>query len=248
MDGGRRVLRSLKESFATSLPLVHFPAAAPRPAVAGGAFSGPAPVNPNVSRPSPRRRRHEPVSTLSRFAFLGRPGVGVVAVMLLFGGVGFAGLVQNGGYDEIVAREGQPWDIVARAIGFDISAVTITGQSRLTEKELLEASGVGPRHSLPFLDANEVRDRLMAVPLVKSARVMKLYPDRLVVAVEERQPHALWQRDGRVTVIAEDGVAIDELDIGHRRGVRRARAGLDDAGIAAVAVRIAGRQRVEQLH
>ena len=80
----------------------------------------------------------------------------------------------------------QPWDIVARAVGFDISAVTISGQSRMTEKELLAASGVDARNSLPFLDASAVRDRLMAIPLVKSARVMKLYPNRLVIAIEER--------------------------------------------------------------
>ncbi|QGM98305.1 cell division protein FtsQ/DivIB [Methylocystis parvus] len=209
MDGGRRVLRSLRESVATSLPLVHFPAAAPSPAVVGAPFSEAAPVNPNVSRQAPRRV--EESSKVARFAFLGKPGVGFAALLLLFGGVGFAGLVQNGGYDQIVAAEGQPWDVVARTVGFDISAVTITGQSRLTETELLEASGVGPKNSLPFLDASAVRERLMAVPLVKSARVMKLYPNRLVVAIEERQPHALWQRDGRVTVISEDGVAIDEL-------------------------------------
>lgn len=210
MDGGGRILRSLKESATASLPLVHFSLAHPRPAVAGAPFSNAAAVNPNASRPAPRRRAAE-VSALDRYAFLARPGVGFVAVLLLFGGVGLAGLLENGGYDEIVAREGQPLDIAARAIGFDISAVTIAGQSRLTEKELLEASGVGPRNSLPFLDASAVRERLMAVPLVKSARVMKLYPNRLVIAIEERAPHALWQRDGRVSVISEDGVAIDEL-------------------------------------
>ncbi|PPD46226.1 MAG: cell division protein FtsQ [Methylocystis sp.] len=210
MDGGRRVLRSLKESFSASLPLVDYPVAHARSAVAGAPLQNTAPVNPNVSRNAPRRRGDEGPA-LERASLLAKPGVGLAAVLLLFVGVGFAGLVQNGGYDAIVARDGHPWDIVARAIGFDISAVTITGQSRMSDKELLAASGVGPRDSLPFLDVNAVRDRLMAVPLVKSARVMKLYPNRLVVAIEERQPHALWQRSGRVSVISEDGVEIDEL-------------------------------------
>ncbi|HEY8160878.1 MAG TPA: cell division protein FtsQ/DivIB [Methylocystis sp.] len=210
MDGGGRSLRSLRESFTTSLPLVHFPFGAPRPAVVGAPYASAAPVDSAASS-SLFRRPSEENASLTRFAFLARPGVGLVALFLLFGGVGLAGLVQNGGYDAIVAREGQPWDIAARAVGFEISAVTISGQSRLGEKELLEAAGVGPQHSLVFLDAGAVRDRLMAVPLVKSARVTKLYPNRLVVAIEERRPHALWQRDGRVSVIAEDGVVIDEL-------------------------------------
>ncbi len=208
MDGGRRILRSLGET--TALPLVDFPIAEPQAAVAGGPFPAAAPAANAVPRAVPRRRAAD-FPFLARLAFLGRPGVGLFCLAVLFGGVGFAGMVQNGGYDALVAREGQPWDIIARAVGFDIAAVTITGQSRLTEKELLGAAGVDARNSLPFLDAADVRERLMAVPLVKSARVMKLYPNRLVIAIEERRPHALWQQDGRVTVVADDGVAIDEL-------------------------------------
>jgi cell division protein FtsQ len=148
---------------------------------------------------------------LSRLALLGRPGVGTLAIFALFGLVGAAGSVENGGYAALVESEGELYDIVARAAGFPISAVTITGQSRLRERELLEAAGVGPRNSLPFLNATAVRERLMQVPLVKSARVVKFYPNRLVIAIEERQPSALWQRDGRVAVISDDGVPIDEL-------------------------------------
>src|ERR1700751_1877985 len=42
-------------------------------------------------------------------------------------------------------------------------------------------------------------------------------------------------------------VAIDELDHGHRGIVAVAEAGLDDAGVAALAVLVAGRQHIEQL-
>ncbi|KIT73649.1 hypothetical protein QP64_00095, partial [Staphylococcus aureus] len=51
----------------------------------------------------------------------------------------------------------------------------------------------------------------------------------------------------RILALGRD-VAVDELDDRHRRGVRSARAGLDDAAIAAVAVRIARCKDVEQLH
>lgn len=207
MDGGRRILRSLRDT--TALPLVHFSAAEPQAAVAGGPIPATATVNGAASRAVPRRRAGLPL--LTRLAFLGRPGFGLLGLLLLFGVVGAAGMAQSGAYDALVARDGQPWDMAARAVGFDIAAVTITGQSRLTEKEVLRAAGVDARQSLPFLDAADVRNRLMAVPLVRSARVMKLYPNRLVIAIEERRPHALWQQDGRVTVVADDGVVIDEL-------------------------------------
>ena len=215
MDGGRRILRSLRESFAARHSLVPIvPGEAPYAlAAAAVAIAPPPAAAPAAAAVAPRAsaRRTRGERLLSRLALLGRPGVGALATLALFAAIGAAGFVENGGYAALVASEGELYDIAARVAGFPISAVTITGQSRLTERELLEAAGVGPRNSLPFLDATAVRDRLMQVPLVKSARVMKLYPDRLVVAIEERQPSALWQRDGRVAVISEDGVPIDEL-------------------------------------
>ena len=47
------------------------------------------------------------------------------------------------------------------------------------------------------------------MPLIKSASVRKLYPDELVVTLTEREPHALWQRNGELFVIAADGTVID---------------------------------------
>ncbi|MGD9543284.1 MAG: cell division protein FtsQ/DivIB [Methylocystis sp.] len=175
------------------------------------AAAPPSPPAAAAVAPRASSRRSRSARLLPRLALLGRSGVGSLATVALFGVVGAAGFVENGGYAALVASEGELYDVAARAVGFPISAVTITGQTRLNERELLEAAGVGPRNSLPFLDATAVRERLMRVPLVKTARVMKLYPDRLVIAIEERQPSALWQRDGRVAVISEDGVPIDEL-------------------------------------
>jgi cell division protein FtsQ len=216
MDGGRRVLRSLKESFSARHSLVPIvPGESPYALAAAAVSSVPpaasSPPAAAAAAPRAQSRRSRGERFLSRLALLGRPGVGTLATLALFGAVGAAGFVENGGYGALVASEGELYDIAARAVGFPISAVTITGQLRLNERELLDAAGVGPRNSLPFLDATAVRERLMQVPLVKSARVMKLYPDRLVIAIEERQPSALWQRDGRVAVISEDGVPIDEL-------------------------------------
>jgi cell division protein FtsQ len=189
--------------------------AAPHPsAVDGVAYAVPyaeaAPLAPRARPlPPPPRGRRAPASRLEAFAAI--PGVGAAATALLFAVVGFAGFSQNGGYSEFVARNGPIRDVAARALGFSIEAVTITGQSELRESEILAASGVRPTDSLPFLDAEAVRERLTALPLVEGAQVLKLYPDRLVIAVEERRPFALWQRDGRVSVVSADGKPVDEL-------------------------------------
>ena len=38
----------------------------------------------------------------------------------------------------------------------------------------------------------------MTNPWIAEATVLKLYPDRLAIAINERRPFALWQKDGRV--------------------------------------------------
>jgi cell division protein FtsQ len=220
MDGGRRFLRSLKEQLYGLL----WPALL-RPA---GVIGAQLPLNPFQPRPAPRFRpaqpfqaedapaapaRREGPGALDRLTALALlPGVGTLGLAILFGGVGWTAFVDNGSYAALVAQGGEPADMVARAIGFPIDAVTISGQQRLREQEILAAAHIDPRKSLLLLDAAEVRQRLMQLPLVKSARVLKLYPDHLVIALEEREPNALWQREGKVAVIAADGTVIDEFN------------------------------------
>ena len=193
MDGGRRFLRSLKEPLAALSPFARL---------------RPAPAAP-ISAAAPRRGRPSRIDRVAALA--ARPGVGLLSVAVLFALVGGAGFVQSGGYDDLVAREGEPRDILARAAGFGVAAVTITGQSTLAESDVLTLTGVGPRNSLLFLDAAHVRDRLLKLPLIKSARVLKLYPNRLAISIEERRPYALWQHEGRIHVVSADGMTIDEL-------------------------------------
>jgi cell division protein FtsQ len=39
--------------------------------------------------------------------------------------------------------------------------------------------------------------------------VLKLYPDRLQITITERQAFARWQKDGKVSVIAQDGTVLE---------------------------------------
>jgi cell division protein FtsQ len=110
-----------------------------------------------------------------------------------------------------VARNGELHDLVARGLGFGLDAITISGQRELTAQEILTVAGVTERNSLPFIDVKEIRDRLKTAPLLSEASVRKLYPDRLVIDVTERDAHALWQKDGEIFVISADGTPIDSM-------------------------------------
>jgi len=60
-----------------------------------------------------------------------------------------------------------------------------------------------------------VRERLKANPWIADATVLKLYPGHLQIDLVERTPFALWQRDGRLSVIADDGAVLEPY-VSHR--------------------------------
>ena len=70
-------------------------------------------------------------------ALVARPGFGTFALIVLLAAAGWAGFVDGGGYRELVTEGGQPQDMIARGLGFPISAVTISGENRLREGEIV---------------------------------------------------------------------------------------------------------------
>jgi cell division protein FtsQ len=162
--------------------------------------------------PSRRRATADlPTIRIGRLTLGVRRGAGTFAALGFLAVAGAAGWQIGGHHDSLRAARGDFADIVARAAGFPIREVFIHGERELHEDEILAASGVRATSSLPFLDVAEVRRNLRAVPLVAEAAVRKVYPDRLVITVTERDPFALWQKDGTVNLIAADGTVIDQL-------------------------------------
>lgn len=138
-------------------------------------------------------------------------GIGAIGIGAAFAALALAGFVASGRYDGFVAENGRPLDILARLCGFGVERVTISGISRMYEREVLAAAGIDWRSSVPFLDVADMRERLLRVPLIASVSVRKVYPREIVVNQVEREPAALWQRNGEISVIAADGTVIDTM-------------------------------------
>lgn len=202
MDGGRRLLRSLKEAFASPAPRRTAFAGVAEPRLEWGA---------EPSRPARRRRRGHLDLPLKAVAWAARPGAGIVMTAALFGSIFVYGFAIGGGYRDFVARHGELHEVLASGMGFGLDVVTIKGQRDLAPAELLAVAGLDERTTLPFVDAREIRDRIKSTPLVREASVRKLYPDQLLIEIQEREPYALWQKEGEVYVISADGTSIDVL-------------------------------------
>ena len=136
-----------------------------------------------------------------------RAGVAATVLMLL-GSAGF-GIVKGGHVEELTQALSDTRNALANSAGFRITTVGINGRKQLSQDEVLAIGGVNGRSSLLFLDAEAVRDKLKANPWIGEATVLKLYPGRLQIDIVERSAFALWQQDGHLSVIADDGAVLE---------------------------------------
>jgi cell division protein FtsQ len=136
-------------------------------------------------------------------------GAGIVAAIVFVLATVVFGVVR-GGHGPVMATELRDLrDTVANTLGFRIASIALAGEHQLTREEILTIAGVTGRSSLLFFDAAEARARLKAEPWIAEATVLKLYPGRLHIAVTERKAFALWQKDGKVAVISDDGTVVE---------------------------------------
>jgi cell division protein FtsQ len=202
MDGGGRFLRSLTAGIPGGAQARAGVLAVPTP------FPFLLPDFSRIRRIAPLPRRGVALPLERRLPRL----LGTWLAIGFFGATAFTGLEAGGHLADLRDRQGAFHDIVARSLGFGIGKVTIAGIAQLHEREVLAAGGISAKLSLPFIDVGEIRAGLEAMPLVQSASVRKLYPGELVISLVEREPYALWQRQGELFVIAADGTVIDLFD------------------------------------
>jgi len=161
-----------------------------------------APAKPSLQRERP----HRLIALLERY--LPHRAGAAATIVILLGSAGL-GVVKGGHLEEFTAALSDTRNAVANSAGFRITSVAINGRKQLSQDEVLAIGGVNGRSSLLFLDAATVRDKLKASPWIGEATVLKLYPGHLKIDIVERSPFALWQQDGRLSVIADDGAVLE---------------------------------------
>jgi cell division protein FtsQ len=201
MDGGGRLVRSLrslgpqadlKAAAIGAVMLLRERLGLPR-----------RPVKP------PRLEREQPnrlVVLLERYV---PRRAGIAATVLLLLASAMFGVVKGGHLEDLTSALSDTRNAIANSAGFRITGVAINGRKQLTQDEVLGIGGVNGRSSLLFLDAATVRDKLKANPWIGDATVQKFYPGQLQIDIVERTAFALWQQDGRLAVISDDGAVLE---------------------------------------
>jgi cell division protein FtsQ len=127
----------------------------------------------------------------------------VVVVAGLFSG-GHVSAALNGAKDYANA--------LMTSAGFTVQTVTLEGRAETAPKEIGRMLGIQVGDPMLYVDVDEARARIEALPWVKSAEVRRVWPDKIVVRIQERRPVALWQMDGAVAVIDASGKPISGED------------------------------------
>src|ERR1039458_6614701 len=122
MDGGRRLLRPVKEVIVNIRP--SFPAFAGVPT---GTSLEPARLRLRQGVRARRPAHRRPLFVRFR-GLVAMPGFGSVLTLAFFICVGAYGCLAGGQFADFVASEGALRDVVARTFGFGIEAVTISGE------------------------------------------------------------------------------------------------------------------------
>lgn len=131
----------------------------------------------------------------------------LVVLPVLVGGFSF-------GERTAEAREaaGQSLAYVAANAGFGVDAIRIEGLRDTREGDVLDYLAVTPTTSVLGFDIDAARNRVLALPWVKEASVRRVYPNQLMVEIEEHAPFARMLQRGRVHLVTVEGEEItDEI-------------------------------------
>jgi len=136
------------------------------------------------------------------------PGSWRVAAALFLAVTSVYGLL-IGGYPERAADflTSKTRNVIVKA-GFVIERLTIEGQNRTSDQEIVRALELNARQSMLAFDSAAAQNKLESLPWVRHAQVMRLLPSRLHIVISEREPFAIWQRNGKTHLIDRDGVVI----------------------------------------
>ena len=95
---------------------------------------------------------------------------------------------------------------VALALFFKVDTITVTGNSRYTANQIIEASGIETGDNMFFLNKYHASERITAaLPYVETVRISRQLPDTLVVTVTECTAPAAVSQDGKLWLLSGDG-------------------------------------------
>ncbi|MBB6259824.1 cell division protein FtsQ [Paenochrobactrum gallinarii] len=144
------------------------------------------------------------------FRFIARLFQGRIHIPRFAGTIGLAGFFAATGAYGMVAG-GHSEDVIkvtTSTLGFAIERVEVVGNAETSDIDVLGQLNLDGSTSLIGLNVERAREEISQLPWVESAEVRKIYPGTVLVSLQERKAHAIWQSDDALSLIDADGKEI----------------------------------------
>ncbi len=92
--------------------------------------------------------------------------------------------------------------------GLTVQNVTLEGRVHTSRSKIMAAVGLKRGEPLYGFDPRAIRARLTALSWVRQASVERRMPDTVRIRIVERRPLALWQRNGKLSLLDDRGKII----------------------------------------
>ena len=150
----------------------------------------------------PRKRR-----TLVRFNGV-LVAITMTVVLCTLGAGGGWWAWSSGAVDRAVDKV--RWQLLAISLkaGFKVKEILVVGRNETKREDLMKAIRLARGAPILTFDLDAARRRVEALAWVHRASVERILPNTVLLNVEERQPAALWQHNGKFALIDGKGEVI----------------------------------------
>ncbi len=94
---------------------------------------------------------------------------------------------------------------------FQVKKIRVEGAIMLKEEAILAVAGITKKDNVLWFDSAAIKRRVESMPYVKRCEVQRVYPDLVIIRVEERTPAASLVVNNRVYEIDVEGAPLREL-------------------------------------
>jgi cell division protein FtsQ len=99
-------------------------------------------------------------------------------------------------------------------MGLDVRSIVIDGMQKTPEAEVRAALGTATGQPILAFSATAAKARLEQLTWVRSAVVERQLPDTIRVTLTERAPFAVWQNQGKFSLVDRAGNVVTDSQIG----------------------------------
>lgn len=101
--------------------------------------------------------------------------------------------------------------------GFTVRNIMVEGRQYADVDTIRAIVNVEKGDPLFAFDPAEAKEMLEKISWVRSAQVERRLPDTIYIHLTERQPLALWQHEGKIAVVDDEGVTLTDRNPEHFR-------------------------------